>query len=134
MSKKTQKAKITGPSDAKSYECEVCQCAVTAVGTEDRHWVWSLWRLRNCFTWLVFPHSAEEPDDLRATIPVLLRSPRKEIKMLRQEPDLFNSTSPRHVVGVTLNHVRLLVPNVTVIMRGEWIRWMRQLLYNYTHP
>jgi len=35
--KKTQKAKITGPSDAKSYECEVCQCAVTAVGTEDRH-------------------------------------------------------------------------------------------------
>ena len=46
-------------------------------------------------------HSAEEPDNLRATIGTVevSRSPRKEIMMLRsrQEPDLFNSTSPRHV-------------------------------------
>ena len=43
--KKTQKCKITGTSDSKSYECEVCQ---SVVGTEDK--AMSVKYVRNGFT------------------------------------------------------------------------------------
>ena len=51
-------------------------------------------------SWGIWPYTVLKSRTICEQLPVLSRSPRKEIMMSRQEPDLVNSTSPRHVTSL----------------------------------
>ena len=55
-------------------------------------------------SWGIWPYTVLKSRTTCEQLPVLLRSPRKEIMMSRsrQEPDLANSTSPRHVTDLQM--------------------------------